>query len=199
MPTDGSRASSVSSLARCSADNPTTRASAVRLRARARPAMAMRSTTAAPGKMMRAVRRAAMTAAAMSWPRSVPRAASAAASIIGGTSAMVGVRRPKVAASWRAWSVMVCGRRAYSAKAAAGTSIWPAIQVTRAPAGRGRPAPCRDGAKGQAERRSQSSWHRRGVRPRGSGRPGTRSGITHEISSRLCIKIYGYPARSLSM
>jgi len=38
-----------------------------------------------------------------------------------------------------------------------------------------------------------------GVRPRGSGRPGTRSGITHEISSRLCIKIYGYPARSLSM
>ena len=29
-----------------------------------------------------------------------------------------------------AWSVMVCGRRAYSAKAAAGMSSWPAIQVT---------------------------------------------------------------------
>ena len=121
-PTDGSTTSSPSSLVRCSEDNPATRASAARLRARARPAMAMRSITTAPGKMMRAARRAATTAATIGWPWSVPRAASAAASIIGGKSAMVGGRRRKVAASWRAWSVMVCGRRAYSAKAAAGIS-----------------------------------------------------------------------------
>ncbi len=60
--------SSPSSLARCSADSPATRASAARLRARARPAMAMRSITAAPGRMMPAARRAAITAAAIGWP-----------------------------------------------------------------------------------------------------------------------------------
>lgn len=78
-------------------------------------AIAMRSITAAPGRTIPAVRRVAMTAAAVGCPWSALCAAplllrSSDHRIIGGKSAMVGVRRPKMAASWRAWSVMVCGR-----------------------------------------------------------------------------------------
>ena len=74
--------------------------------------MAMRSMTAGAGRMIFAARSAAMTPATIGAPRSVPQADWAAASIIKGRSALPGGRKPSVAASISAWSVIVCGRPA---------------------------------------------------------------------------------------
>ena len=66
---------------------------------------------------------------------SVAQAARAAASIMSGRSALVGARKPSTEASRRAWSVIVCGRRAYAANAEAGMPSWRAIQATSASTG----------------------------------------------------------------
>ena len=87
-------------------------APAARLRARARPAMAARSMTDVAGRMTPSPRSAATTPVTIGGPRSVAQAARAAASIISGRSALVGARSPSAEASRRAWSVIVCGRRA---------------------------------------------------------------------------------------
>ena len=64
--------------------------------------MAARSITAAGGRMILAMRSAAITAATIGCPRSVAQATCAAASIIGAKSAAMGARSPKVMASRRA-------------------------------------------------------------------------------------------------
>jgi hypothetical protein len=77
----GIEVSSSSSLAICRSEMPVIRAWVARVRARARPAIAVRSITPAVGRMMREVRSAVTTAAAMGCPRSVLQAACAAALI----------------------------------------------------------------------------------------------------------------------
>jgi hypothetical protein len=108
----GSGLSSVSSLVSCAGERPASRASAVRLRARARPAMAVRSMTVGAARIILAARRAAITPATIGWPRSVLQADCAAASIMKGRSALLGGRKPSVLARRSAWSVMVCSRPA---------------------------------------------------------------------------------------
>jgi hypothetical protein len=105
-------------------ERPASRASAVRLRARARPAMAVRLMTAGAGRMIFAARRAAITPVTIGWPRSVLQADCAADSIMKGTSVLFGGRRPSVLARRSAWSVMVCGRSAnHPTRASIGSSI----------------------------------------------------------------------------
>ena len=134
-PVDVSTVRSLSILVNCSTDTAERRVSVTRLRARARPAIAVRSITAGAGRMILLANRAAMTPATIGCPRSVLQALCAAASIMRGRSAETASRIPKAAARMRAWSVIVCGRRAYSANAVAGISRWAAIQVTRASTG----------------------------------------------------------------
>ena len=63
-----------------------------------------------------------MIPATIGNPLSVVDAACAAASMTSGRSLLVGARSPRALATSRAWSLMVCGRCAYSANAAVGRS-----------------------------------------------------------------------------
>ena len=62
--------------------------------------MAVRSTTAGAGRMIFAVRSAAMTPATIGAPRSVLQGDCAAASIMKGRSALLGGCKPSVVASY---------------------------------------------------------------------------------------------------
>jgi len=77
-------------------------ASAARLRARARPAIAARSITAGAGKITFSARSAKISPETIGCPRSVPQAACAAASIMNGRSATLAARRPNAVARMRA-------------------------------------------------------------------------------------------------